>query len=126
MIDEQLFKRVLDTLKTNNDAVIVAVADEGGKNCKFYLNGSDELLIPMIDTISQSYIEDVIKDEVEPDGNKSKLDNVDEMLKQLQNYMSSKDDNGNKADDLTKQIQDALEEIDWDELFGEDGINGQN
>jgi hypothetical protein len=126
MIDEQLFKRVLDTLKTNNDAVIVAVADDGGKNCKVYLNGSDELLIPMIDTISHSYIEDVIKDDTEPTVNQGKLDNIDEMLQQLQDSMKDTNDSIKKTDELTKEIEDALGEIDWEDLLGEDGIDGKN
>ncbi len=126
MIDEQLFKRVLDTLKTNNDAVIVAVADDGGKNCKVYLNGSDELLIPMIDTISHSYMEDVIKTDVQPTVDQGKLDNIDEMLKQLQDSMKDTNDSMKKTDELTKEIEDALGEIDWEDLLGEEGLDGPN
>lgn len=126
MIDEQLFKRVLDTLKTNNDAVIVAVADEGGKACKVYLNGSDELLIPLIDTLNQSYMEDVIKDDVEPAVDQDKLDNIDEMLQQLQDSMKDTNDSIKKTDDLTKEIEDALGDIDWEDLLGEDNNDGQN
>jgi len=117
---------VLDTLKTNNDAVIVAIADEGGKACKVYLNGSDELLVPLIDTLSQSYLEDVMADEDKPSTDKDKLDNLDQMLKDLNDSMKNTNDSIKKTDELTKEIEDALGEIDWEDLLGEDGINGQN
>lgn len=126
MIDEQLFNRVLDTLKTNNDAVIVAVADEEGKACKVYLNGSDELLIPLIDTLHQSYMEDVMKDSVEPAVEQDKLDGIDQMLQQFQDSVKDTNDSIKKTDDLAKEIEDALGEIDWEDLFGEGNNDGQN
>lgn len=128
MINEQLFQRVLDTLKSNNDAVIVAVADKGGKVCKVYLNGSDELLVPLIDALSQSYLEDVIADGAKPSVEKDKLDNLDQILKDLNDSMKNTNDSIKKTDELAKEIEDALGEIDFDQLFedlgeGEDGKN---
>ena len=98
MIDEQLFERVIDTLKENNDAVVIAVADKKLGASRIYFSGSDLLLVPLIDALQGAYVEDVVKD------------------------MSDKQDL-----DLDKAIEDALNEIDWEQFDqGEGEEHGKN
>jgi hypothetical protein len=121
MINEQLFMRVLETLKSNNDAVILAVAGAGGKACKVCLQGPDQLLIPLIDSIAASYMDDIMKKAVQLDSN-----NIEEMLHKLHESMSETNESMNKTENLVKEVEDALGEIDWGDLLGEDGTDGQN
>jgi hypothetical protein len=117
MINEQLFMRVLETLKSNNDAVIVAVAGAGGKNCKVCLHGPDQLLIPLIDSIADSYMDDIVK---------QGSNNTDEMLHGLNELMSETNESINKTENLVKDLEDALGEIDWEDLLGGDDTDGKN
>lgn len=98
MIDEQLFERVIDTLKENNDAVVIGVADKELGASRIFFSGSDLLLVPLIDALQGAYVDDVVKD------------------------MSEKQD-----PNLDKAIEDALNEIDWEQFNpGEDEEHGKN
>lgn len=114
--------RVLETLKSNNDAVILAVAGAGGKTCKVCLQGPDQLLIPLIDSIADSYMDDIMKQSVQLDSN-----DTDEMLHGLNQLMSEPNESINKTENLVKELEDALGEIDWMlDLLGEDDTDGKN
>ena len=96
MIDEQLFERVIDTLKENNDAVVIAVADKELGASRIFFSGSDMLLIPLIDALQATYVDEVVKDI-----------------------------NENQDKELEKAIEDALNDIDW-EQFDKDEDHGKN
>ncbi len=99
MIDEQLFNRVVSTLKDNSDCVVIGVADSRSDEFRVYYSGDDKLIVRVIEGISDIYIKELISE------------------------MKSENENISK-----ESIENAIENIDWDQLFKDLGEedNGKN
>ena len=92
MIDEQLFDRVIKTLKENNDTVVVGIADTSGDTLRVYYTGSDDMITRVIEGISDVYINELINDI--NTGGKSAPDpkaiDLDKFLKDLEDGLDGK------------------------------------
>ena len=99
MIDDQLFNRVISTLKENSDCVVVGVADSKEGELRVFYSGDDDIIVRVIEGISDVYINELVEDV---------KDNTKDISKE--------------------SIDNAINEIDWEQFFRDlgDQNNGQN
>lgn len=99
MIDDQLFNRVISTLKENSDCVVVGVADSKENEFRVFYSGDDDMIVRVIEGISEVYINELVEDVKDNTKNISK-----------------------------ESIDNAMNEIDWEQFFRDlgDQNNGQN
>jgi hypothetical protein len=62
MIEEELFMKVIETLKFNNDCVICGVADKGADEFRVFYSGKDELIVKLMDGMQEVYLQDLMRD----------------------------------------------------------------
>lgn len=92
MIEEQLFDRVIKTLKDNNDTVVVGIADTAGDEFRVYYSGSDDMITRVIEGISDVYINELIND-IKTGGKNApdpKAIDLDKFLKDLEDGLDGK------------------------------------
>ena len=93
MTDDQLFDRVIDTLRNHNDTVVIGVTDKEGCS-RIYFSGKDGKLVQLIDAIQGAYLEDVMKDVSKPSDQDAIIQQFMEELDDILNEFREDEEDG--------------------------------